>query len=190
MIATEYSTPWKHLIIDDLLDEDKLKQVQDYVQNKYDLTTINTAIQENHISTTAPLKQLLGSIVFDIRDRFFDQLNYANKKLPGRQYPFVQLAISPPGFKYKQVHPDHPVKLMTTVLYLMPDQCTGTELYATEKQFHHEIPWKPNRALCFVGQYKHEYQMTWHTYQNTCDVARVTINLTLSQTQDGKGFYG
>jgi hypothetical protein len=185
MHVTEYSTPWKHLILDDLLDTDILGQVQDYVQNKYDLTTINRAVQENHISATAPLQQLLGPVVFDIKDRFFDQLNYANKKLPNRQYAFVQLAICPPGFKYKLVHTDHPVKLMTTVLYLMPEQGTGTELYSAEKKFHHEISWKPNRALCFVGQHKIEHQQTWHTYQNKCNISRVSVNLILSQTENG-----
>ena len=186
MIVTEYSSPWKHLIIDDLLDEDKLKQVQDYVQNKYDLTTINTAIQENHISTSAPLQKLLGPAIFDIRDRFFNQLNYAGKKLPDQQYPFVQLAICPPGFKYKRVHPDHPVKLMTTVLYLMPNQGSGTELYVDENKFHHEVAWKPNRALCFVAQSNSQHQQTWHNYRNSHHVARVSINLILSQTEHGK----
>jgi hypothetical protein len=120
-----------------------------------------------------------------LKDLYLNDLNYANKQIPEITYPYVELVVVPPKFKYFRIHTDAEFKIMSTVLYFYPKNSSGTELYYSEtsNSFHSSIEWKENRALCFVSQQNDGFPKTWHNYFNNTDDIRITFNLVLSTVE-------
>ena len=190
MDVKKIETPWKHLVIDNFLEPDVFSYVQSYVSDNYNLKTQSKPVAEIHTeSSNSKLFELLSPYILMMRDKFYDEMNYSNKVLPNTMYSFVELAICHPGFAYRYIHSDNrdDFKLMTTVLYVSPEEGNGTELYSSKlkSSFVEEIEWKPNRALSFVGTENPKYQGTWHNYKNTKPHARASINLILSSKPNG-----
>ena len=78
-----------------------------------------------------------------------------------------------PGYKY-HIHYDHPSKLVSTVVYLHPDQGNGTFFVTKEeglKASFDEIIWYPNRLVSWVNTGQR------HMYRNTTDDIRCTLNI-------------
>lgn len=189
MIVNVISEPWKHLVIDDFLEAEEFKNLIDYVQSVYDFSKNTKGYREFHKhNSNTFLSNLFSSKILDLKDKYFDELNYTNQKIPEVYYPFVELAICPPGFHYKRIHTDGDYKLMTTVLYVYPEVSDGTEIYSNEFQnsFVSSVEWKQNRALSFVAQRDNKHQGTWHNYGNSTKTPRVSLNLNLSCTEHGK----
>ena len=188
MIYSKYETPWNHLIIDNLLGGEDFNRVKDYITTKYDLKTLTRPSMEVHsINSPSFLFPLLSPIILELKEKYFDFLNYGNKTIPDILYPYVEVRIIPPGFDYR-IHPDAEYKVMTTVLYVAPEDANGTEVYTSydKKSFVGEIEWKQNRGLCFVSQSNPKFQETLHGYKNTRNEARATINLNLCTTPYGQ----
>jgi asparagine N-glycosylation enzyme membrane subunit Stt3 len=187
MIIEKCNEPWIHYVIDELFDADKFQQISKYVTSKYNLETLTKAVLEIHTqSANTWLYQTVAPVIIDLKEKFFDELNFGHKQLPEVYYPYVELSVCPPGFRYHSIHPDTDYKLMSTVLYVSP-RGDGTELYKTmnKNSLHSVLTWKQNRALTFVGQTKPELQQTWHNYGNSQSQARVAINMILSSTPHG-----
>jgi hypothetical protein len=189
MIVEEFAHPWKHLIIDNLLDEDTFKYIENYIVTKFDLNNIKRSYLEAHsVNSNSDIYQKLSPIILELKEKYFDTLNYAGKKLPDKIYPYIEIAICAAGFKYPYIHPDDISKLMTNVLYVTPGEGDGTDLYSrnNENSLVKSIEWKKNRALTFIGQNDDNYQKTWHCYGNTRNYGRATINMILSDSPNGK----
>lgn len=78
-----------------------------------------------------------------------------------------------PGYKYR-THADHPDKLVSTVVYLHPDQGNGTFFLTKEEGLEStfdEIIWVPNRLVSWVNTGQR------HMYRNTTDEIRCTLNI-------------
>jgi hypothetical protein len=187
MIVEEFEYPWKHLVIDNLLDNETFDYIENYVVTKYDLNNIKKSHLEIH-SSDSNIHKKLSPIIFELQQKYFHTLNYAGKKLPPDIYSYIELAICSPGFRYGRIHPDDSRKLMTTVLYVTPETGDGTELYLNNNvnSLVTKLEWKKNRALCFVGQQNPAHQRTWHNYGNTMAFGRVSINMILTDTPNGK----
>jgi hypothetical protein len=171
--------PWKHLVLDNFLDENTFCFLQKYIEDRYDFSKLKStkAIVECHTSENkTELYQILSPKIDELKQSYFNQLNFTDKELPEKTYSLVELVLCPPGFKNKNIHNDKDTKLMTTVLYITPDEGTGTILYsgAGTNSDSIEVEWKQNRALVFVGQTN-----TWHNYKNNKKIWRVTTNLIL-----------
>lgn len=191
MIATKVHSPWTYLIIDEFLTAAEYEQVLAYVKSKYDFAHNNKGYKELHRHTSDTLiTKLFAPIILMLRDKYFDELNYAGKALPQEMYPYIELVVCPSGYRYDRIHCDTENKLMSTVLFMYPDEGDGTELYTDKSQqaLHSQVPWKANRALSFVSQNNPRFQRTWHNYGNTKPFPRVTFNLILSSTPDGKQY--
>lgn len=171
--------PWPHAIIDDFLPADDFQIIKDYVLSRYDLNSVREAIIENHTQTV--IYNILAPKVLELKDKYLEQLNYGSKEIPARSKPLIELRICPPGFVYKKIHCDAVEKIMSTVLYITPEQSNGTELYGTRdvESLSDIVTWRENRALIFVGQNNPLIQGTWHNYRNTTNLARATANLIL-----------
>jgi hypothetical protein len=183
MTAIFNKTPWPHLIIDDFLPIDIFQKLKTYVVTNFDLVTAKEHLIENHYNSShSEWYTILTPTILELKDHYFDQLNFGNKRLPKKIYPYVQFNICPPGFKYPRIHQDSAQKIMTTVLYICPDQSNGTELYLTEHEnsLTKIIEWIPNRSLSFVQQSKQHLQQTWHNYKNFGLMPRASVNLILS----------
>jgi hypothetical protein len=190
MIVNEYIDPWKHLVIDNFLDPDVFASVESYITSNYDLNNIKSSVLEVHSEkSNSMLFQLLSPLIFKLRDKYFAELNFANKPMPETVYPYIELAICNPGFRYNRIHTDDlNFKVMTTILYVTPEDGDGTELYSdhNKSKLIKTLEWKKNRALIFVGTSNPEFQQTWHNYGNTKPHGRASINMILSKTPTGK----
>jgi hypothetical protein len=180
--------PWKHLIVDDFLSDEEYEKILVYIKSVYDFSKKCGYKEIHKHNSDSVISNIFCPKILSIKDLYFDELNYGNKELPEIYYPFIELVVSPPGFKYFKIHTDDAFKLMTTVCYFYPDFSTGTELYTTDKKtsYHHSVEWNKNRALSFVSQEKNEYQKTWHNYFNNTEDIRITFNLILSTHENGK----
>jgi hypothetical protein len=191
MNVIKNSQPWKHLVIDNFLSDSEYQQVKEYVDPVYNRLNNKKGYKELHRynSNTLITKIFVPKILL-LKDKFFNDLNYAGKLLPSDTYPYIELVICPSGYRYEHIHSDTEYKLMSTVLFFHPKDGDGTELY-TEKnpdKMHSQVEWKPNRALTFVSQNNPNFQRTWHNYGNTKTFPRVSFNLILSSTPDGKQY--
>ena len=191
MDISYYDYPWKHIIVDNLLDQESFTGLINYIESVYDFTKATKGYKELHNKdSNSYISNLLCPKILELKDLLFDKLNYANKILPLEYYPVIELVICPPNYKYGRIHQDTDYKLMTTVLYVYPEISDGTEIYSREDRdsYFGSVEWKQNRALCFVGQSNPEYQQSWHDYQNSKSYPRVTMNLNLSKTIHGKSY--
>jgi hypothetical protein len=189
MNVSEHDLPWKHLVIDNFLEPDVFLTVKNYVLSKYDLYNHKKPTVEIHVQTSnSLLYNLLSPVILDLKDKYFDLLNYGNKVIPEKFYTYAELAICTPGFKYPYIHQDVERKIMTTVLYVAPDDGDGTDLYSknNKKSLIKSVEWKPNRAISFVSQRNPKLQETWHNYGNSKPFCRASINMILSSTPNGK----
>lgn len=191
MIVTESNTPWKYLLIDEFLSDVEYERVLTYIKSRYDFDRNHKGYKELHRHNSNTLiTKLFAPIIIALKDKYFDKLNYAGKTLPQKMYPYIELVVCPSGYRYDHIHCDTDYKIMSTVLFMYPEEGDGTELYTdkTEQSYHSQVPWKPNRAISFVSQNNPKFQRTWHNYGNTKPFQRVSFNLILSSTPDGKQY--
>ena len=78
-----------------------------------------------------------------------------------------------PGYEYN-IHADNPNKIVSTVVYLYPEQGDGTSFVKEEsvnRISFDEIIWKPNRLVSWINTGQR------HMYRNTTDDIRCTLNI-------------
>ena len=78
-------------------------------------------------------------------------------------YDYSEFFIIETGSNYKfPIHDDTPNKLLSGVVYLKPEENSGTIFYKNKKgDDRKEIEWKVNRAVFFSRSERN----TWHSYQ-------------------------
>ena len=93
-----------------------------------------------------------------------------------------QLTVSGKDYKY-QIHDDVPHKLLSTVIYLYPEDNFGTFLHSSleaKEGFNPSnttgIKWKKNRAFIFPRINK----KTWHSFQGDGKSNRLTLVINVS----------
>jgi hypothetical protein len=188
MNLTFYNDPWKHLVIDDLLDPETFKRVEQYVLKFKDIKT--HTLEKHTMSTKSEMYDLLADMAISLKDKYFDELNFGNRVLPKIYYPVIEFNVCPPGFKWHKIHTDIQSKLMSNVLYISPDVSSGTELYKKQNDISiaKEVEWKKNRVFCFVSQSNTMYPSTWHNYKNNTKVNRISVNLNLCSDEYGDSY--
>ena len=74
------------------------------------------------------------------------------------------------------IHDDNPDKLLTGVIYLSPNQSTGTNFYEDKKgNGQRTIEWKQNRAVFFSRREKE----SWHSYKGDGVTTRYVLSYQL-----------
>ena len=74
------------------------------------------------------------------------------------------------------IHDDNPDKLLTGVIYLSPNQSTGTNFYKDKKgNGQRTIEWKQNRAVFFSRREKE----SWHSYKGDGVTTRYVLSYQL-----------
>jgi hypothetical protein len=183
-----HEIPWRHALTDSFLSNSEYDVVVDYVKTLLSFLPVTEGYKEFlDDSCNTEISNILCPKVYQLRDTLFDTLNFGGKVLPQVQYSNCELVISPAGYRYGTIHEEGKRKLMTSVLYLYPQEGDGTEIYKTNNKdsYFTTIPWKPDRLLSFVGQRNPVYQRTWHDYGNSKSFHRVTINMILSENNHG-----
>jgi len=116
-----------------------------------------------------------------IADYYLPQLMGYLQELAPEKVKFYKkyvCAIITTGANYRfHIHNDIPQKLLSTVVYLQPDNSTGTFLYDDAEGTNcREISWRPNRALIFSRN-----DNTWHSYRGDDKKTRKTLVFTLNK---------
>jgi hypothetical protein len=186
MIVTEYDIPWKHVVIDNFLDQKTFDWIENHLKNKRHFVKGQPKYKENHlaIEPVSEIHKKLSPFVLLIKDKYFDKLNYANKPCPDVYYPHIQIMVCNSNFSNKAaIHQDDDNKLMTIILYVYPKNSYGTYMFSDNKieSLVKQIEWKPNRAVCFVSQRNPDFQQSWHSFDNPQNDIRLTVNLTLEK---------
>jgi hypothetical protein len=113
----------------------------------------------------------------NIHDIFYDNIeNILNKyrfdrggyesQYKDEYYIDWALQVQAPNQK-SEIHVDSGRKLWSLVIYLFPNESTGTGIYDEDKNFLHHIEWKQNRGLAFCSQGPSDkHSVTWHDYGN------------------------
>lgn len=83
------------------------------------------------------------------------------------------------------IHDDTPDKLLSGVIYLYPENNSGTIFYSDKKGSNKtSIEWKPNRAVFFSRKEKE----TWHSYEGDGTNQRVVLVYNLMTNRIKKVF--
>lgn len=166
--ANLHTHPWKHYLVDDLLN--------------YDFTDEEKFVKDNDM-----FFQLLGELTFykDQILEYFNPIRYdKNSNLPINTRVYWQ--IEDP-FVEKEIHMDHKSKLWTCVIYAFPEKCNGTLLLDSNQNIVKEVPWKQNRAVIFSPGLTHDdfpSEKTWHQIINKTDKIRRVITLNIVTPHD------
>ncbi len=101
-------------------------------------------------------------------------------------YDYSEFHIIETGANYKfPIHDDTPNKLLSGVIYLRPEQNSGTIFYKNKKGDGKKIvEWKINRAVFF----SRAERSTWHSYEGDGKSNRLALVYNL-MTNDIKGVY-
>jgi len=177
---------WKHLIIDDFLSKEHF----DYCVNTFDTTLEDPAVlnksirkekkkavthtyifkngnmqQESNFIGNILSDKFSEQILLDIHNTYTPKLLEILKELAPEKLKYYDrsaliFTLSPKDSKYGK-HTDNPDKLLSTVIYLKPENNTGTILYEHKEDKNPQVvEWKPNRALIFSRT-----DETWHAYR-------------------------
>lgn len=164
--------PWPHIVIDDFLSKEDLAMFQQKAIEFNELVVLPW-IEKNGSSKgryyykfeTDPLEK------YNILD-YFAQFEHTR--------PYKDLGILPQLIKTPDgraidtdIHEDAPHKIFTIVIYISPEENTGTQVYDSNKNHIGEIEWKLNRALMFCPL----TGITWHSYGSTTDRYTLMYNL-------------
>ena len=95
-------------------------------------------------------------------------------------YDYSEFHIIETGSNYKfPIHDDTPNKLLSGVVYLMPEKNSGTLFYKNKKgDDKKEIEWKRNRGVFFSRSEK----KTWHSYEGDGNSNRIALVYNLMTT--------
>ena len=124
----------------------------------------------------------INSTYHNFAIKILKEMNPSKVKL----YDYSEFHIIETGANYKfPIHDDTPNKLLSGVIYLRPEQNSGTIFYKNKKGDGKKIvDWKINRAVFF----SRAERSTWHSYEGDGKSNRLALVYNL-MTNDIKGVY-
>ena len=173
--------PWNHQYIDRFFEEEEFQKIQESskILQEYYKDQIITA---NDCLNLAQVLDCIGDEVFDIilesNRKILDNIENIIKFYPNHNryddyISFPSFHILPPETDWQKIHDESKDKTVSIVVYLYPENSTGTSLYKNKDRgsFVKEIEWKSNSAMLFCG----EEDVTWHDFCSK-ENPRVTLN--------------
>ena len=143
--------PWEHAVIDNIINI--------------------PVLWENLLTGYIPSTNSLD-VLSENKDNILDKYGrYRNLRKKTRITWGV--SIVSPGDKY-EIHNDGDIKIWSLVIYLFPKHGNGTLIYDRDKKLIKEVEWKQGRGLAFSPD-----RNTWHSYANTTDQFRATLNINV-----------
>jgi hypothetical protein len=159
MNIKESNKPWKHWIIDDFLDQEQVKILQDFSADHIEKHNMKSHFNSDNLPDKQ--KEVLQSAIGKM-PRFVRNINYQSPREYKKIYALGHLAVNPAGYSF-QPHCDDETKVWTFVTYIGPENSIGTYVMSNmDEKNKIEIPWKPGRCLVFAGNNGE----TWHSYES------------------------
>jgi len=154
--------PWRHWIVDDILN--------------YDFTNIDFIKNENfYYQLLEEFDYHYPTILKKFKPNYYD-LDLSKIKTS------IRLGLSDAEVQ-RPIHNDYPSKIWSMVVYISPKKSDGTILYNRVRRLHSEVIWKQNRGLIFspkdiVGE------VTPHQIVNRQKKPRITFLFNLIDTSE------
>ena len=142
-----YKKPWNHAVIDNFFTDDLLDYANDLASNV-----------------------IKGYNVFRIDDKVLSDYFRESFKTKSLKH-ILEFNLMKPKYDYP-IHDEAHWKNLSVVVYIKPEVGNGTYLYDKDQKIAKQVEWKINRAFVFKGI----PNTTWHSYANTQDTPRLTIN--------------
>ena len=142
-----YKKPWNHAVIDNFFTDDLLDYANDLASNV-----------------------IKGYNVFRIDDKVLSDYFRESFKTKSLKH-ILEFNLMKPKYDYP-IHDEAHWKKLSVVVYIKPEVGNGTYLYDKDQKIAKQVEWKINRAFVFKGI----PNTTWHSYPNTQDTPRLTIN--------------
>ncbi len=152
--------------IDNFLEDEDFRSLSNYAKNLSENNKIdvypNTIDKDNNILKSTIEKNLLIKINSKYLPRAFDILKELNpEKIKLFSYSDFSISKTNKNSKFP-IHDDTPNKLLSGVIYLYPENNSGTVFYNTKSgDDKTSIDWKQNRAVFFSRKERE----TWHSYE-------------------------
>lgn len=152
--------------IDNFLEDEDFKSLSNYAKNLSENNKIdvypNTIDKNNNILKLSIERNLLIKINSKYLPRAFDILKELNpEKIKLFSYSDFSIIKTNKNSKFP-IHDDTPNKLLSGVIYLYPENNSGTVFYNSKSGDNKtSIDWKQNRAVFFSRRERE----TWHSYE-------------------------
>ena len=183
-------------IVDNFLDKSDFEELSNLKLDKDfygDFKVYHNKINDEKIIESTIEEKLLKKIhknYFLKTFKILEELSPQKSKL--YDYSDFTIIITKKNSKFP-IHDDTPDKLLSGVIYLQPEENSGTIFYNDKKGSNKaEIEWKPNRAV-FFSRIERE---TWHSYEADGKNNRIALvyNLKTNKIRDvykaeGKSFF-
>ena len=149
-----------------LLEDEDFKSLSSYAKNLSENNKIdvypNTIDKDNNILKSSIEKNLLIKINSRYLPRAFNILKELNpEKIKLFSYSDFSIIKTNKNSKFP-IHDDTPNKLLSGVIYLYPENNSGTVFYNSKSGDNKtSIEWKQNRAVFFSRKERE----TWHSYE-------------------------
>jgi len=155
----------KFKIIDNFLRQEDIDEICSLKLNKVQRDQVriyHNSIEKNYIKNeclTPSFVSRLHKNYHDIAIKILMELSPKKVKL----YDYSEFQIIETGADYKfPIHDDTPNKILSAVVYLKPQNSSGTFIYKNRKgEGKKKIDWKINRGFFFSRLEKE----TWHAYE-------------------------
>lgn len=177
--------PWRHRIIDNFLSQEHMNSLESYCidyipkdlehEGKFSRSEIKN---DGTFLSHGDLDPILAKSIFDTYTPQLKKILHQMSPRKSKLFDFctVQFTINGSNFIY-HLHDDDPSKLLSTVIYIYPDESAGTNLYlnSNPNSLKKTVRWKKNRAFIFAR----EGRKTWHNYQGSGLENRYTLVINL-----------
>ena len=160
----------------DLIKNLNLKKIQNNEVKVYHNKIYKTGEIETDCLSDAQIRNFQSKYHFKAID-ILKELN--SKKID--LYDYSEFHIIETGADYKfPIHDDTPDKLLSGVIYIRPENNTGTIFYANKKGDNKQIiDWKVNRGV-FFSRVEGE---SWHSYEGDGKANRIALVYNLMTTK-------
>jgi len=159
------SLNYKLKVIDNFLNQDDFKDLCELdinreVKDKFNV--YHNEINDNGIIKSVINENLLKRIHKNYHSTAMNILKEINQaKADLYEYSDFSIIVTGKNSKFP-IHDDTPNKLLSGVIYLYPENNTGTIFYNDKKGSNQtNIKWKPNRSVFFSRKERE----TWHSYE-------------------------
>ena len=169
MDIQHFDAPWSYAVVDNFLPQELLDEVME-IYNTYDITYTSTGVYSSSIRE--PLNFQIAEFAKKFIIKSFDKLNVSNRQ---GSLDNIRNNIVFRNSKHQyHIHADSPQKLLSIVVYLVPEKADGTSIHNIDQSYSHDVEWKINRALAFVPT-----ETTWHSINSKVFTDRITLNINV-----------
>lgn len=171
---------YKVKVVDNFFDQDDFKSLckldldinLEKNSNNKEFLTYHNEINDNVIKNSVINVELLKRLHTNYHKKLMEILMELNPE-KAKLYDYSDFIIIVTSKNSKSpIHDDTPNKLLSGVIYLYPNENTGTKFYNNKKgEGETKIAWKQNRAVFFSRKERE----TWHSYEGDGKNSRIAL---------------